>query len=545
MAIYHFSMKTIGRASGRSAVASAAYISGTQLYSQETGLTYNYRKKKEVVFRHIFLPAEAPEEYKVRETLWNAVQKVEKRSDARFARVIDLALPREFDQDLQIRILGKYVKDQFVAKGMCADVAIHDKGDGNPHAHIMLTTRGFNPDGSWSKKEKSVYKLDASGNKIPVIDPETGQQKVRVRKGKGEEKLWKRESIPSNDWNKKEKVELWRKAWADLCNLYLIPTQQIDYRSYKRQGLDLEPTIHEGYAARQMESKGMPSDRCDHNRGVQERNRLRKEIRRMAEELYQSILEKARELYGRIKRYLGSAEKGRGTDEASGRGRKAALAGGRRKQEIALTERGIDRTKQDIAETKRFLEGVFEGSTEADQVIDRTDRSLKRSEQILQGTEQGIRGRESEIDSIKQRVDRQREENDRRFQAIMERHRALMEGGSYEEYNDKRDRAVSFGGGISGQDRQSGKYDSEIRKQDQCAGENDQGPGKDYTSFRVSGETAGDYPRYERRDYQGPGPDHRESGEKQTERIKGTIEAESRKRKPVRKIPKKEMGPRL
>ena len=197
------------------------------------------------------------------------------------------------------------------------------------------------------------------------------------------------------------------------------------------------------------------------------------------------------------------------------------------------------------ATLQSFLEARIREGQETDQGISRTSRSINHSEQRLYETEWELTRTESEIDSIKQRVDRQREENDRRFQAIMERHRALMEGGSYEEYNDKRDRAVSFGGGISGQDRQSGKYDSEIRKQDQCAGENDQSPGKDYTSFRVSGETAGDYPRYERRDYQGPGTDHRESGEKQTERIKGTIEAESRKRKPVRKIPKKEMGPRL
>ena len=67
MAIYHFSLKTLGRDGGKTAVASAAYISGTKLRSEETGRNYNYRKKKEVVFRHIFLPEYAPEEYKNRE----------------------------------------------------------------------------------------------------------------------------------------------------------------------------------------------------------------------------------------------------------------------------------------------------------------------------------------------------------------------------------------------------------------------------------------------------------------------------------------------
>lgn len=412
MGIYHFSLKTIGRANGRSAVASAAYISGTRLYSQETGLTYNYRKKKEVVFRHIFLPENAPEEYKDRETLWNAVQKIEKRSDARLARTIDVALPREFDRDLRIRILGKYVEDRFVSKGMCADVAIHDKGDGNPHAHIMLTTRGFNPDGSWSKKEKSVYKLDASGNKIPMIDPETGRQKVRVRKGKGTEKLWQRESIPSNDWNKRENVETWREAWSEICNLYLDQSQRIDHRSYKRQGLDLEPTIHEGYAARQMEEKGLVSERAEYNRGVKERNRLRQEIRRKVEELYQNIMEKAREIYGRIKGYLDFDEKGGSPSEPS-----------RRRRQIAV--RTAER-KRRIMETESFLEERIGEGRETDQGISRTGRSIDQTERRLSETEWDLTRTESEIDSIEQRIDQQHDENERRFREIMKRHDGLI-----------------------------------------------------------------------------------------------------------------------
>ena len=412
MAIYHFSLKTIGRSSGRSAVASAAYISGTRLYSQETGLTYNYKKKTEVVFRHIFLPENAPEKYKDRESLWNAVQKIEKRSDARLARMIDLALPREFDRNFQIRIIGKYVKDQFVAKGMCADVAIHDKGDGNPHAHIMLTTRGFNPDGSWSKKEKSAYKLDAFGNKIPFIDPETGQQKVRVRKGKGIEKLWQRESVPSNDWNKREKVEAWRGAWSDICNHYLDQDQRIDHRSYKRQGLDLEPTIHEGYAARQMEEKGLVSERAEYNRGVKERNRLRKEIRQKAEEMYHSIMEKAREIYGRIKRHLGLDEKGGSPSEPS-----------RRRRTIAV--RTAER-KRSLMETESFLEERIREGQETDQGISRTGQSIDQTERRLSETEWNLNRTESEIDSIKQRINQQREENESRFREIMKRHGRLM-----------------------------------------------------------------------------------------------------------------------
>ena len=456
MAIYHFSLKTIGRASGRSAVASAAYISGTKLRSQETGLSYNYRKKKEVVFRHVFLPADAPEEYQDREILWNAVQKIEKRSDARLARMIIVALPNEFSRDLQIQAINKYVKEQFVSKGMCADVAIHDKGDGNPHAHIMLTTRGFNQDGSWSKKERSTYKLDEDGNKIPLIDPETGLQKVRVRKGKGTEKLWERNSVPSNDWNKKENVEVWRKAWANLCNRYLKPDQQIDHRSFKRQGLDLEPTIHEGYAARQMEQKGLVSERVEYNRGVKERNQLRHVIRQKVEELYQGIMEKAREICGRIKRHLGIDEEGRSSVEPSRR----------RRQIDVRTAEG----KRSLEETESFLEARIREGQETDQGIGRTSRSIDQSERKLCETERDLTRTESEIDSIKQRLDRQREENERRFRKIMDRHQRLMGGEACATRNGEDTTIIRHGRELSETDRRKEWNHSKSEKKDPRSG---------------------------------------------------------------------------
>ena len=540
MAIYHFSLKTIGRASGRSAVASAAYISGTRLYSQETGLMYNYRKKTEVVFRHIFLPENAPEEYKDRETLWNAVQKIEKRSDARLARMIDVALPREFDRDLQIRIIGKYVKDQFVSKGMCADVAIHDKGDGNPHAHIMLTTRGFNPDGSWSKKEKSVYKLDASGNKIPMIDPETGQQKVRVRKGKGTEKLWQRESVPSNDWNKRENVETWRGAWSEICNLYLDQSQRIDHRSYKRQGLDLEPTIHEGYAARQMEEKGLVSERAAYNRGVKERNRLRKDIRQKAEELYQNILEKAREIYGRIKRHLGLDEKRRSSSEPS-----------RRRRQIAVrTAEG----KRSLMETESFLEGRIREGQETDQGINRAGRSIDQTERRLSETEWDLARTESEIDSIKQRINQQREENERRFREIMKRHNRLMGGAAYATGYDEDTTIIRSGRGLSETVRREEWNHTEPEKKDSGSehfntgskGRNDSSEGFD----RLSGDlyqNSGIHTQRQREDVQ-PARNIDRRPEEKDQRVGGTTgESVISKKKPIvkKKKIKEAVRPRL
>ena len=141
MPIYHCSIQIIGRSSGRSAVAAAAYRTAEKLEDKETGLTHDYTKKQGVVHREIMLPEYAPEEYKNREILWNEVQKIEKRSNAQLAREIEVALPRELSRADQMIAVRVYVQMNFVEKGMCADWVLHDKGDGNPHAHIMLTTR--------------------------------------------------------------------------------------------------------------------------------------------------------------------------------------------------------------------------------------------------------------------------------------------------------------------------------------------------------------------------------------------------------------------
>lgn len=273
MAIYHCSIKIISRGKGRSAVACAAYRSGTKLTDLATGKMFDYSNKPGVVFSEVLLPENAPAVFAVdRNILWDAVERKEIRSDARLAREVEVALPREFTRQEQIDTVREYIMKNFVREGMCADWALHDKGDGNPHAHIMLTTRAFTRNGKWAEKSRTIYKFDPNGQKIPLIDPETGEQKVRVRKGKGVEKLWQTEKVPANDWNDRSKAEEWRAAWATECNRRLDRQHQIDHRSYARQAVEQEPTIHEGYAARKMEREGQVSDRCEINREIRELN---------------------------------------------------------------------------------------------------------------------------------------------------------------------------------------------------------------------------------------------------------------------------------
>ena len=116
MAIFHCSVKIIGRSGGRSAVSAAAYRSGEKLVDQETGIVVDYTRKGGVVYSEIDLPEHSPEEYKDRETLWNAVEKVESKATSQLAREVELALPKEFPREMQIEVLREFIYENFVSK---------------------------------------------------------------------------------------------------------------------------------------------------------------------------------------------------------------------------------------------------------------------------------------------------------------------------------------------------------------------------------------------------------------------------------------------
>ena len=149
---------------------------------------------------------------------------------------------------------------------MCADIALHDKNDGNPHAHILLTMRPLNEDTTWGAKSKKEYILDENGEKVKL---KNGNYKTR--------------KINTTDWNEQDKAEHWRKAWADITNKYLEENsiqEKVDHRSYQRQGIEQIPTIHLGVAASQMEKKGIATDRGNINREIKHQNIILREIAR-------------------------------------------------------------------------------------------------------------------------------------------------------------------------------------------------------------------------------------------------------------------------
>lgn len=265
MAIYHCHCKVISRGQGRSAVGAAAYRSGERITNDYDGITHDYTRKSGVVYSEIMLCENAPQEYKSRSILWNEVERQEKGGKARLAREYEIALPVELSREEQIQLVRDYCRDSFVSKGMIADFAIHDKGDGNPHAHIMLTTRPIEKDGSWGTKQKKEYILDKDGNK--QYDPK--------------KKTYKCRTVKVNDWDTTEFLERSRAEWAASLNRALekknLP-QRVDHRSFSAQGKEQTPTRHLGVAALHIEKRGGVSDRGTVNREIKKANAQIKKI---------------------------------------------------------------------------------------------------------------------------------------------------------------------------------------------------------------------------------------------------------------------------
>jgi len=251
----------VKRSKGQSAVEKTSYISRSVLVSEFDGQTYRPKYHEDLVHSEITLPSNAPKEYADRATLWNAVELSEKGQKSQLARMLKASLPNEWSYELAEEVVRDYVQRNFVDKGMCADWAIHDsendKGQRNLHIHVLLTMRP----------------LTENGERVPLIDKKTGQQKVDKRN----RKQWKCHTVESTDWNSKENAKIWRKDLADTIN---ATNEQLgiavhwEHRSFKEQGIDREPTIHIGAVANALERKGIQTERGNINREIIKNNLL-------------------------------------------------------------------------------------------------------------------------------------------------------------------------------------------------------------------------------------------------------------------------------
>ena len=323
MAIYHLEAKVVSRGAGRSACAASAYLSCSRIYNNYDGVQHDYTRKRGLVAQQVFLPPNAPPKWSDRETLWNAVEAAEKTKDSRLAREFVVALPVELDKEKWFRLLSGFIQTQFVSQGMCADMAIHDTDGHNPHAHILLTVRPLNPDGTWqAKTEKEYlcvkdgiekgftaaefktaqtegwekqysYKLDKAGKKKAYFPPSVAEAQGLKRASKYPKSTkYGRQNPISERWNSEEQLFLWRKAWAEYVNRFLEQAgleDRIDHRSFADQGRDEQPTIHEGVVARAMEKKGFVSDRCELNRQIRRDNALLKSLKAAITKLTDSL----------------------------------------------------------------------------------------------------------------------------------------------------------------------------------------------------------------------------------------------------------------
>lgn len=322
MAIYHLEAKIVSRGNGRSAVAASAYLSCTNILNDYDGVRHDYTRKKGLVWQEVFLPEYAPTEWQDRGVLWNAVEENEKTKDSRLAREFVPALPVELNKEQWQQLLSDFINEQFVADGMCADVAIHDPypPGHNPHAHIMLTVRPLDENGKWQYKTEKEYLCIKDGEergftaaefKIAQADGWEKQYQYKVGKKKvymtpsaaeaqGYERVNKypkstkfgRQNPVSERWNCEEQLVEWRKAWADVTNRYLEQyghDAHIDHRSHAERGLDEQPTVHEGVIARALEQKGIISDRCELNRQIKADNALLRELKTTVKMLMQAV----------------------------------------------------------------------------------------------------------------------------------------------------------------------------------------------------------------------------------------------------------------
>ena len=320
MAIYHLEAKVVSRGAGRSACAASAYMSCSAIYNDYDGVQHDYTRKQGLVWEHVFLPDCAPAEWQDRAKLWNAVEEAEKTKDSRLAREFVVALPIELSELDWINLLSKFICQQFVNEGMCADVAIHDTDGHNPHAHIMLTVRPLNENGTWQHKTEKEYLCVKNGEERGFTAAEfkeaqkNGWEKqYQYKIGKKKEYMapsiaeaqglersskypkstkYGRQNPISERWNSDEQLVAWRAAWAEEVNLCLEQKgleERIDHRSFVDQGKDEQPTIHEGVAARAMEKKGIISDRCALNRQIKRDNALLRQLKAEFQKLLKAV----------------------------------------------------------------------------------------------------------------------------------------------------------------------------------------------------------------------------------------------------------------
>ena len=490
MAIFHYTGQIVGRSKGKSIISASAYLNGDVMKNEETGRISYYTSKKEVVYTSLMMCENAPQEWQnvpaetirrfqksvrykradnkeaalekfkltfQKQRLWNEVLKIEKTADAQLGRSFEFSLPKEWNRKEQIEYTTDYIQKIFVDKGMCADWSIHDKGDGNPHVHLLVTMRPFNPDHSWGNKEVKDWDFvrDNDGNivvdeshpdwwqdkknparhgiRIPVLD-ENGNPKIGARN----RKQWKRVLTDATGWNNPKNCELWRSEWANVCNAHLKTENHIDHRSYARQGKFEIPTIHEGADARKIDEKfqnGQTSSaswKVEENQIIKRQNALLGKIK-ISFGKVSGALTQWKERLDDIRRKPGSHshdgdndKPDRGTAESYGRDDTGITGTGQAASVFSGAEPEFKKLKQRIIRAAESF-ARYRRTALTDRATENQNRTVGNRESAMAGInaeaeqrEQLIAETEHRIADLKQQIEKVRE-LDERMQRLRER----------------------------------------------------------------------------------------------------------------------------
>ena len=257
MAIYHFDVSITQRSKGQSAVAKAAYNSRSKLIDERTDTLYNYSRKQDLEFSEILLPTNAPKWAADRQNLWSQAELAENRKNSQPAKQIIVALPQELTSTQNQQLVRDFVLEELVDLGMAADVNIHQSHTAipNPHAHILLTARGFEGEEFAKKKNR--------------------------------------------DWFNRDHLKRLRAKWADHVNKNLTihgSQERVDHRSWKDKGIERIPQIHLGPAASAMARKGIVTEKLKTYNAIEATNaklgQIAKEKEKLAAEQAQAERQK-------------------------------------------------------------------------------------------------------------------------------------------------------------------------------------------------------------------------------------------------------------
>lgn len=269
--MYHLRVKFVKRSAGRSSVAASAYRSGQKLTDQREGKTHDYTRKSDVEFSEVLLPDHMPVSLASREALWNAVETGIKRKDGQPAFEVEVALPRELSREQCVELARSFALDQFVSKGLPVDLNIHrptaSDGGEHPHAHLLISTRRFNDDGTLDRAATDMQDNPAAVRRVYALE-EAGKIDEAVIAQRG------------------TNLGQWREAWADYSNRFLADSgseSRVDHRTLAAQQIDREPTLNIGFAFYGLLRgfTGHLADRIDQWKQIDWRNAMRGQMQRI------------------------------------------------------------------------------------------------------------------------------------------------------------------------------------------------------------------------------------------------------------------------